>query len=66
MNMEYLRGMLMGMRYQNGIDIDIDNMSYEELLQLEEKMGSVSKGLTSEQIAQLAVKIATGKGEEAG
>lgn len=36
----------MSMRYQNGIDIDIDNMSYEELLQLEEKMGSVSKGLT--------------------
>lgn len=44
--MEYLRNMLMSMRYQNGIDIDIDNMSYEELLQLEEKMGSVSKGLT--------------------
>ena len=44
--MEYLRNMLMSMRYQNGVDIDIDNMSYEELLQLEEKMGSVSKGLT--------------------
>jgi hypothetical protein len=24
----------MSMRYQNGIDIDIDNMSYEELLHL--------------------------------
>lgn len=29
MNMEYLRNMLMSMRYQNGIDIDIDNMNYE-------------------------------------
>ena len=44
--MEYLRNMLMSMRYQNGVDIDIDNMNYEELLQLEEKIGSVSKGLT--------------------
>ena len=33
--MEYLRNMLISMRYQNGIDIDPDNMSYEELLQLE-------------------------------
>lgn len=32
--MEYLRNMLMSMRYQNGMEIDIDNMSYEELLQL--------------------------------
>lgn len=32
--MEYLRNMFMSMRYQNGVDIDIDNMSYEELLQL--------------------------------
>lgn len=32
--MEYLRNMLMGMRYQNGLEIDIDNMGYEELLQL--------------------------------
>ena len=34
MNMEYLRNMVMGMRYQNGEDIDIDNMTYEQLLQL--------------------------------
>lgn len=34
LSMEYLRNMLMSMRYQNGVDIDIDNMSYEELLQL--------------------------------
>lgn len=64
--MEYLRNMLMSMRYQNGVDIDIDNMSYEELLQLEEKIGSVSKGLTEEQWSKLTVQIATGKGEEAG
>ena len=34
MNMEYLRNMLISMRYQNGLDIDTDNMTYEELLQL--------------------------------
>lgn len=50
MNMEYLRNMIVGMKYQNGIEIDLDNMTYEELLELEEKMGSVSKGLTEEQI----------------
>ena len=66
MNMEYLRGMLMSMRYQNGVEIDIDNMSYEELLQLEEKIGSVSKGLSEDQLSKLKIKIATGKGEEAG
>jgi len=50
MNMEYLRNMIVGMKYQHGIEIDLDNMTYEELLELEEKMGSVSKGLTEEQI----------------
>jgi hypothetical protein len=34
MNMEYLRNMVMGVRYQNGQDIDLDSMTYEELLQL--------------------------------
>jgi hypothetical protein len=53
MNMTYLRDMVIGMRYQNGMDIDPDNMTYEELLQLEEKMGSVSKGLTETQIKKL-------------
>lgn len=53
MNMEYLRNMVIAMRYQNGLDIDTDNMTYEELLELEEKMGSVSKGLTETQIACL-------------
>jgi hypothetical protein len=33
--------------------VDVDNMSYEELLALGEFIGSVSKGLTKEQIAVL-------------
>lgn len=49
MNMEYLKNMMMGMQYQGGIDIDPDNMTYEELLQLEEKIGKVSKGITEDQ-----------------
>lgn len=32
--MEYLRNMIMAMRYQNGLEIDTDNMTYEELLEL--------------------------------
>lgn len=32
--MEYLRNMVMAMRYQNGIEIDPDAMTYEELLEL--------------------------------
>ena len=43
--MEYLRNMMIGMRYQNGVEIDTDNMTYEQLLELEEQMGSVSKGI---------------------
>lgn len=49
MNMEYLRNMMMAMHYQGGMDIDPDNMTYEELLQLEEKIGKVSKGISEEQ-----------------
>lgn len=30
--MEYLRNMIMAMRFQNGVDIDPDQMTYEELL----------------------------------
>jgi E3 ubiquitin-protein ligase BIG BROTHER-like protein len=41
------------MRFQNGIDIDPDQMTYEELLELEEKMGKVSKGISEEQFSQL-------------
>lgn len=48
MNMEYLRNMMMAMHYQAGMDIDPDNMTYEELLQLEERMGKVSKGITDQ------------------
>ena len=40
----------MAMRFQNGVDIDPDQMTYEELLQLEQQMGSVSKGITKEQM----------------
>ena len=56
MNIEYIRNMLISLRYQNGIDIDPDSMTYEELLQLQEKMGSVSKGLTKDKIAKLPKK----------
>ena len=45
LNVEYLRDMIISMRYQNGVDIDPDQMTYEELLELEEKIGIVSKGL---------------------
>ncbi len=63
MNMEYLRNMVMGMRYQNGIEIDTDNMTYEELLELEEKMGKVSKGITEEQFARVKKMQAQGTEE---
>lgn len=43
----------MAMRYQNGIEIDPDAMTYEELLELQEKMGSVSKGLTEQQLTRI-------------
>jgi hypothetical protein len=33
-NMEYLRNMILAMRYQNGVEIDTDNMTYEQLLEL--------------------------------
>lgn len=51
--MEYLRNMVMAMRYQNGIEIDPDAMTYEQLLELQEKMGSVSKGLSEDQLARI-------------
>ena len=37
----------------------IDSMSYEELLELENKMGSVSKGLKQSQIDQLLSEVFT-------
>ncbi|EPY33229.1 hypothetical protein STCU_02399 [Strigomonas culicis] len=39
-----------------GIHGDIDNMSYEELLDLEERMGSVSKGIKPDQIPRFLTK----------
>ena len=48
-----MRNMLMNVHYQGGWDIDIDKMTYEELLELEEKMGKVSKGLSPEVYQQL-------------
>ena len=53
MNVEELRNMVMGMHYQGGVDIDPDNMTYQELLQLEEHIGKVSKGLNEDQLQQL-------------
>ena len=35
MDVEQLREMMMAVHYQGGVDINPDNMSYEELLQLE-------------------------------
>jgi len=58
--MEYLRNMIMAMRFQNGVDIDPDQMTYEELLELEEQMGSVSKGISNEQMEKLSKLIAKG------
>jgi len=40
--------------YQNDY-LDIDNMSYEQLLALEEKVGKVNKGLDSTQIEVLFI-----------
>lgn len=57
MNMEYLRNMIIGVKYQNGMELDVDNMTYEELLELEEKIGSVSKGLSHDQIQKLPTKL---------
>lgn len=57
MNMEYLRNMIIGMKYQNGMDIDPDTMTYEQLLELGDQIGSVSKGLTEEQIKNLKKKV---------
>lgn len=53
MSMGYFRSMMMAMYYQGGQEIDPDNMTYEELLQLEEKIGKVSKGINQQQYDQL-------------
>lgn len=49
--MNYLMSMILR-RSENNYP-NVDNMSYEELLALEERMGNVKKGLTKEQIEKL-------------
>lgn len=61
---EYLRNMIMSMQYQGGVDINVDNMTYEELLQLEDKIGKVSKGMQEEDYQQLRKHGATKQEEE--
>ena len=51
--MHYLMTMLSGLRRSEEDYPNVDNMSYEELLALEERMGNVSQGLTKEQLAKL-------------
>jgi len=53
MMMNYLMTMLMGLRRRDDDYPNVDNMSYEELLALEERMGNVNKGLTKEQINKI-------------
>ena len=53
MMMNYLMTMLMGLRRNDENYPNVDNMSYEELLALEERMGNVKKGLTKEEIDKL-------------
>ena len=51
----YLLSLMMSMREENNNANypNPDNMTYEELLELEERMGNVSKGLTEEKIKSL-------------
>jgi len=62
----YLMNMVMGLRRRNVMEYpNVDNMSYEELLDLEERMGKVSKGLSEEKIKKLKKeKYAKGKFSE--
>lgn len=54
MMMNYLMSMLLGLRQRSELDYpNVDNMSYEELLALEERMGNVNKGLTQETINKI-------------
>ena len=54
MMMNYLMTMLLGLRQRSELDYpNVDNMSYEELLALEERMGNVNKGLTEETINKI-------------
>ena len=54
MMMNYLMSMVMGLRRRREEAYpNVDNMSYEELLALEERMGNVNKGLPKEKIEKL-------------
>ena len=58
--MNYLLAMLMNARFAPRNDDDypnVDSMSYEELLALEERMGNVSKGLSEDKIKKLSREI---------
>ena len=58
--MNYLLSMLLNARFAPRSDDEypnVDNMSYEELLALEERMGSVSKGLSEEKVKKLSREI---------
>jgi hypothetical protein len=52
---EYLRHVLMSIRYDGELseEINVDDMTYEELMQLEEQIGRVNRGLPEEAIGQL-------------
>ena len=53
MMMNYLMTMLMGIRRGTDDYPNVDNMSYEELLALEERMGNVNRGLPKEKFDKL-------------
>jgi hypothetical protein len=63
-NSQYLDNVLLAIQYQGGLDINPDNMTYEELLQLGERIGNVSKGLTEEEVERIGRREYV-KGEEA-
>ena len=51
--MNYLMSMMMGLPRRSEEYPNVDNMSYEELLALEERIGNVNKGLSKEKIDKL-------------
>lgn len=55
---DYISNLVMSMRFQAEYEhnIDPDQMTYEELLELEEKIGSVSRGLPQELISAILLK----------
>ena len=56
MMMNYLMTMLMGLRRRDDDYPNVDNMSYEELLALEERMGNVNRGLPKEKFDKIPVE----------